>query len=228
MKINIRGLLANRWNCGLGLLVIVTVLAVMVYTTIRSRVPTADVGQNHSLVSPAKTTKLPSVETAENQPVMKMPDSSRAKFVDGETGAPGITPSSESSETTASMAVAPRQTRSASGAAGISEAGPMKPPADVPVVRTPAVPGGRFQLPLAFQPVNPEALTPSIQNKLTQLQEQFVQAIGDSQNSADPAFQNRWVNAQIQADMQYRALFGQMAFEEMQVQQAQSAATRAQ
>jgi hypothetical protein len=36
------------------------------------------------------------------------------------------------------------------------------------------------------------------------------------------------VNAQVQADMQYRALFGQMAFEEMQDQRAQSATTGAQ
>ena len=104
----------------------------------------------------------------------------------------------------------------------------MKPPADAPVPRIPVVPDARFQLPLAFQPVNSEALTPAIQNKLTQLQEQFVQAIGDTRNPADPAFQNRWMTAQIEADMQYRALFGWSAFEEMEIQRAQSAATAAQ
>jgi hypothetical protein len=81
---------------------------------------------------------------------------------------------------------------------------------------------------LAFQPVNPEALTPAIQDKLTRLQEQFTQAIGDTCNPADPAFQNRWVNAQVEADMQYRALFGWSAFEEMEIQRAQSASSQGQ
>lgn len=104
----------------------------------------------------------------------------------------------------------------------------MKAPTEVPIPRVPVAADARFQLPLAFQPVNPEALTPAIQNKLTQLQEQFVQAVGNTTDPTDPTYQNRWITAQIQSDMQYRALFGQMAFQEMQIQRAQSAYTQAQ
>jgi hypothetical protein len=94
--------------------------------------------------------------------------------------------------------------------------------------QAPVPPGPRFQLPLAFQPVNPEALNPVIQSKLTQLQDEFTEAIGDTTDPADPTYQKRWISAQIQSDMQYRALFGQMAFQEMQIQRAQSASTQTQ
>jgi hypothetical protein len=228
MKINLRGLLANPWDCGLGLLAIATVLAGTMRTTIRPRVSLADARQNNSVVNPVKPAKLLSAETTEDQPGMKVPDNSLGEFANAESGTQGNRPSPKGSETTLSAATAPGQTRSTSVASAISGPGLMKPPAVVPVPRIPVAVDARFQLPLAFQPVNPEALTPAVQNRLTQLQEQFVQAIGDNRNPTDPAFQNRWMNAQIEADMQYRALFGQMAFEEMQAQRAQSASTQAQ
>jgi hypothetical protein len=212
----------------MALLAIATVLAGTVRTTMRRRVSTADARQNNLIVDSVTPAKLPSVETTGEQPGMKVPDSSVAKFAAAESGTQATVPSSEHPETTLSAGTAPKQTTSASGASGISEAGPMKPLVAVPIPRTPVAADARFLLPLAFQPVNPEALTPAIQNKLTQLQEQFVQAIGDTTNPTDPTYQNRWITAQIQSDMQYRALFGQMAFQEMQVQRAQSVSTQAQ
>ncbi len=85
----------------------------------------------------------------------------------------------------------------------------------------------RFRLPLAFQPVNPEALTPAVQNKLTELQDQFVPALADNQNPTDPAYQDRWMTAQAEADVKYRAFFGWMAFEEMETERAQNAVNEA-
>jgi len=188
----------------------------------------ADARQNNAIVNSVTPAKLPSVETTEDRMERTTPNTSLAESANAETGAQGNVASSKDSETTLAASTARRQTRSASGASAISEVGRMKPPAEVPIPRAPVAADTRFQLPLAFQPVNSEALTPAIQNKLTQLQEQFVQAIGDTRNPADPAFQNRWMTAQIEADMQYRALFGWSAFEEMEIQRAQSAATAAQ
>jgi hypothetical protein len=226
MKINLRNLLANPWNYGLGLLVIAIVLVGTRRTTIRPRVSVADARPD--IVASVKPAGLPSVETTEDQPGKKVPNSSLAGFADAESGTRVYTPSSEGSEAELSAGTAPKQTRSAAVVSGVSEAGSMKAPTEVPIPRVPVAADARFQLPLAFQPVNPEALTPAIQNKLTQLQEQFVQAVGNTTDPTDPTYQNRWITAQIQSDMQYRALFGQMAFQEMQIQRAQSAYTQAQ
>jgi hypothetical protein len=228
MKINLCRLSESRWICGLSLLVIAIVLAEALRTTIRKQVSVAGARQNNPIVNLVKPARLPSVGTAEDQAGRKVPGGSRAGFADAESGTQVYTPSSEGSEVEVSAETAPKQTRSVSGASGISVEWAMKPPAGVPVPRIPVVADTRFQLPLAFQPVNPEALTPATQNKLTQLQQQFVQAIGDTTNPADPTYQNRWITAQIQSDMQYRALFGQMAFQEMQIQRAQGASTQAQ
>jgi hypothetical protein len=227
MKINICRLSANRWTYGLGLLVIAIVLAGILRTTIRPRASVADARQDNPIVASVKPARLPSAETTEDQLGKKVPNSTLAGFADAESGAQGYKPSPQGSEVELSTGTAPKQTRFVPGASGISEAGPMKAPAEVPVPRIPVAADVRFQLPLAFQPVNPEALTPAIQNKLTQLQEAFTQAIGDTTDPADPTYQNRWITAQVQSDMQYRALFGQMAFQEMQIQRAQSALTQA-
>lgn len=228
MKIGSRSLLTNRRYCALGLLAIAIALAGTLRTTSRRRVSLADVPQNNLIVDSVKPARLPSVETAEIQRGKKLLDSSLAEFAGAGSDNQAYTPSPEVRETDPSAGTAPRQTRSAAVGSAISEAGPMKPPAEVPIPRIPVAADARFQLPLAFQPVNPEALTPAVQNKLTQLQEGFTQAIGDATDPADPTYQNRWITAQIQSDMQYRALFGQMAFQEMQIQRAQSASTQAQ
>lgn len=80
-----------------------------------------------------------------------------------------------------------------------------------------------FQYPLVFVPINPEALTPTIQAAVTQLQKEFVEAIGDTQDPNDPAYQQRWLEAQRKADASFRVMFGWMAFNEMQLGRAQEA-----
>jgi hypothetical protein len=79
--------------------------------------------------------------------------------------------------------------------------------------------------PLAFT-VNPRNLTPAQQIALAAIQDQFLKAIGDAdQNPADPAYNERWRNAQNIADQTYRADFGWTAFVQMQVERAQNSYT---
>jgi hypothetical protein len=79
--------------------------------------------------------------------------------------------------------------------------------------------------PLAFT-VNPRNLTPAQQIALARIQDQFLKAIGDAdQNPADPAYNERWRNAQNIADQTYRADFGWTAFVQMQVERAQNSYT---
>jgi len=196
---------------------------------------------------------------------------------------PEVAATPEDSETTSSSAPASSgtatslsQEKSASIALLASGTGTEKAVADArsttigsPKISIPAsVPG--VWLPLAFQPVNPQALTPAIQTKLAQLQDEFLQSSGGNENarsgqtsqpeSLAPTSHNqddgggqtpqptsdqplstpvtptatdgtppsRLVSAQEEADMKYRALFGWMAFEEMQLQRAQSAGSQAQ
>jgi len=129
------------------------------------------------------------------------------------------TPPSQSLTPTA-VAAAPDHAKSAADASPLPAA--ELTTAAVPVPRIPVASDSRFHLPLAFQPVNPKALTPAGKLKLEQLQQEFVDAIGQEQTPSDPAFQSRWISAQIRADMLYRACFGQSAFQEIQSQRAQS------
>ncbi len=79
-----------------------------------------------------------------------------------------------------------------------------------------------FLPPLVYEPVNPEALTPAAADKITDLQRQFAAAVGDDKDPTNPAYQRRWITAQVDADTRYRALFGWQAFAEMQAQRAQA------
>jgi hypothetical protein len=68
--------------------------------------------------------------------------------------------------------------------------------------------------------VAPEAGVPmneGQQTALNQIQNDFNSAVGDpAQNLADPAYRNRWQNAQWLADQRFRAMYGSQAFAEMQ------------
>lgn len=79
--------------------------------------------------------------------------------------------------------------------------------------------------PLVFT-VNPRNLTPAQQIALAAIQDQFLKAIGDAdQNPADPAYNERWRNAQNIADQTYLADFGWTAFVQMQLERAQNSYT---
>jgi hypothetical protein len=79
--------------------------------------------------------------------------------------------------------------------------------------------------PLAFT-VDPKNLTPVQQIALAAIQDQFLKAIGEAdQNPADPAYNERWRNAQNIADQTYRADFGWTAFVQMQLERAQNSYT---
>jgi len=74
--------------------------------------------------------------------------------------------------------------------------------------------------PLVFTE-HPKNLTPEQQTALAAIQDQFLKAIGDAnQDPADPAYRDRWMNAQVVADQRYKALVGWPAFEQMQLQRA--------
>jgi len=82
--------------------------------------------------------------------------------------------------------------------------------------------------PLAFT-VDPKNLTPEQQTALATIQDQFLKAIGDAnQNPADPAYRERWINAQSIADQTYKALFGWTAFTQMQLERAGNSYTEIQ
>jgi hypothetical protein len=86
----------------------------------------------------------------------------------------------------------------------------------------------RLNPPLAFT-VDPKNLTPQQQTVLAAIQNQFLKAIGDAnQDPADPAYSQRWMNAQSIADQTYRADFGWTAFTQMQVERAGNSYTEIQ
>jgi hypothetical protein len=86
----------------------------------------------------------------------------------------------------------------------------------------------RLDPPLAFT-VDPKNLTPQQQTTLATIQNQFLQAIGDAnQDPADPAYSQRWMDAQSIADQTYRAFFGWTAFTQMQLQRARNSYTEIQ
>jgi len=79
--------------------------------------------------------------------------------------------------------------------------------------------------PLAFT-VDPRNLTPRQQTALATIQDQFLNAIGDAdQDPADPAYRERWMDAQFIADETYEALFGWTAFSQMQLARARNSYT---
>jgi len=153
---------------------------------------------------------------AANSSAMNRPRQSAE--VSGTTPAPGLAPIIPAQGT--------RQSESAPGTSALPGAEPLL--ATVRVPQIPVAKDSQVHLPLAFQSVNPKALTPEGKVKLAQMQQQFVDAIGGDQSSSDPSFPKRWINAPIQADMLYRACFGQTAFQEMQAQRAQGEVVTAQ
>ncbi len=79
--------------------------------------------------------------------------------------------------------------------------------------------------PLAFI-VDPKNLTPEQQTKLAMIQDQFLKAVGNAdQSPIDPAYGARWMTAQSIADQNYRAFFGWSAFEQMQLERAMNSYT---
>ena len=83
------------------------------------------------------------------------------------------------------------------------------------------VPVPQARLPLVFNPLPPAvaAAKPQLITAIQALQQNFVDAIGGSnQNPADPAYYQRWIAAQANIDAQYRLLVGNQAFlvEQMQ------------
>ncbi len=69
-------------------------------------------------------------------------------------------------------------------------------------------------VPVAF--VAPDSAEPAAENKerlVEKLQDDFVEAIGGpDQNPADPAYLDRWKQARVDSDAQFKALFGWQAF----------------
>jgi len=87
-------------------------------------------------------------------------------------------------------------------------------------------PGSQIQIPLAFQPVDPASLTPEMQIKLAQLQNEFMQAVsggnGSPPDPSSPAYKQHWISAQELLDEEFRADFGWQAFNQMQAVRAQT------
>ena len=70
-------------------------------------------------------------------------------------------------------------------------------------------------IPLAFLPQAPEvaAANPDLAGGLQALQQNFVNAVGGpNQDPNDPSYYQRWINAQMASDEQYRLLVGNQAF----------------
>jgi hypothetical protein len=213
-------------NCALSLLMVIALAAGITQARKRQNVP-SDPPVPATWLSATTVGGTSTTEASNNSPV----EAQESKPADT-----GIAPSVRASGTMTSappstaMTDLERHVRSVYDSlvstSGTSSTGVMPGTprlAGISPARTGPAISSSFRMPLAFVPVNPNAATPAVETKIAQLQEQFVQAIGDTQNPTDPVFQNRWLTAQIQADMQYRAFFGQMAFQEMQLQQAQSA-----
>jgi hypothetical protein len=69
-------------------------------------------------------------------------------------------------------------------------------------------------VPLAFRPLPPAlaAANPRLADALRGLQQDFVDAVGPSQNPNDPAYYQRWVAAQAAIDERFRLLVGNEDF----------------
>jgi hypothetical protein len=69
------------------------------------------------------------------------------------------------------------------------------------------------------EPPEDLAFTPEQAARLNKLAEEFVAAVGGSnQDPSDPAYKRRWQEAQWLSDQQFRAFFGTRVFAEMQKQ----------
>ena len=69
-------------------------------------------------------------------------------------------------------------------------------------------------MPLAFTDTSTLSLNQGQQQQLANMQQQFVDAVGDP-SSADYA--DRWNNAQLQIDEEFREMFGTQAFVQQQL-----------
>jgi hypothetical protein len=84
------------------------------------------------------------------------------------------------------------------------------------------------QMPLVLQPVDLKTLelTPVQAKAADQVQQKFVQEIGGlQQNPSDPAYFQRWQDAQVVADEELRAALGDDKFNLYQIQATQLAST---
>ncbi len=79
--------------------------------------------------------------------------------------------------------------------------------------------------PLVFL-VDPKNLTRGQQTTVATIQDQFLKAVGGTeQDPADPAYRRRWMDAEDIADQTYKALFGWSAFSQMQLERARNSYT---
>ena len=82
-----------------------------------------------------------------------------------------------------------------------------------------------IEYPLAFQAVDPERmpLNPTQSEILSNLRQQFQEDIGDQSDPDDPAYHQRWLDAQRKSDDQLRGMLGEKFFISYQLQAAQQA-----
>jgi len=94
-------------------------------------------------------------------------------------------------------------------------------PTDLSVVDAPPIvaPAGDVAIPVAFQPTPEDARMSEVQrSQLDAIQQTFVQNIGgENQDPYSPDYRQLWKKAQRLSDEQFRALFGQQAFNERQI-----------
>ena len=95
-------------------------------------------------------------------------------------------------------------------------------------LRTLRTPTRRIVWPLVLQEI-PE-LSPAQEAAKIRVMEDFIEKVGGAdQDGSDPAYRDRWLALQPQADQQFRTLIGQEAFAacEMRIAQAANSASAA-
>jgi hypothetical protein len=90
----------------------------------------------------------------------------------------------------------------------IAAARPQPPLRPVPSIR----------YPLALQEISPTvALSPEIKAGLTEIADNFVDAVGgEDQDAGDPAYRARWLAQQATADQNFKTLYGTQAWQQLQ------------
>jgi len=85
-------------------------------------------------------------------------------------------------------------------------------------------PPSNVVIPMAFRDVNLAAvgLSASQVANIDQMRSQFTQQVGASNNTTDPQYRSRWVNAQMQLDDQLRAFLGTEMYNQYQIHAAQA------
>jgi len=103
-----------------------------------------------------------------------------------------------------------------------------QPPLSETRLRLVNLPKHRIVWPLVLQEI-PE-LSPAQEAAKIRVMEDFIEKVGgEDQDGSDPAYRDRWLALQPQADQQFRVLIGQEAFAacEMRIAQAANSASAA-